>query len=158
MWSGGENGASFGRARAAQDEALAGERQEFLVAFGEVENSLSAIANLKNQAEAQGRATESAAKALSLARTRYEAGTSPYLDVIEADRTALAVRRGAVQIAGQQWLASVGLVKALGGGWDVVTPVEVPVVEEDPEAQMKGELEAEKKGFLGRVKRMFKRD
>jgi multidrug efflux system outer membrane protein len=80
------------------------------------------------------------------------------LDVIEADRTALAVRRGAVQIAGQQWLASVGLVKALGGGWDVVTPVEVPVVAEDPEAQMKGELEAEKKGFLGRVKRMFKRD
>jgi hypothetical protein len=31
-------------------------------------------------------------------------------------------------------------------------------VAEDPEAQMKGELEAEKKGFLGRVKRMFKRD
>jgi multidrug efflux system outer membrane protein len=158
IFSGGKNVANFERAQAAHDEALAGYRQAILVAFGEVENSLSAIANLKNQAEAQGRATESAAKALSLARTRYEAGTSPYLDVIEADRTALAVRRGAVQIAGQQWLASVGLVKALGGGWDVVTPVEVPVVAEDPEAQMKGELEAEKKGFLGRVKRMFKRD
>jgi outer membrane protein, multidrug efflux system len=158
LFSGGKNVANFERSQAAHDEALAGYRQAILVAFGEVENSLSAIANLKVQAEAQGRAMESATKALSLARTRYEAGTSPYLDVIEADRTALSVRRGAVQVAGQQWLASVGLVKALGGGWETVTPVEVPVVAEDPEAKLNDELAAEKKGFLGRVKRMFKRE
>ena len=55
IFSGGKNVANFERAQAAHDEALAGYRQAILVAFGEVENSLSAIANLKNQAEAQGR-------------------------------------------------------------------------------------------------------
>jgi multidrug efflux system outer membrane protein len=158
LFTGGKNVANFERALAVHDEALAGYRQAILVAFSEVENSLSAIANLKTQAEAQQRATESAAKALSLARTRYEAGTSPYLDVIEADRTALAVRRAAVQIAGQQWLASVGLVKALGGGWDTKTAVEIPVVAEDSDAKLRNDTDTKKKGFFGQVKRLFKRD
>lgn len=158
VFSGGKNLANFERAQAAHDEALAGYRQAILTAFGEVENSLSAIANLKQQAAAQQRAVESSAKALSLARTRYEAGTSPYLDVIEADRTALAVHRGAVQISGQQWLASVGLVKALGGGWDMATPLEVPTVAADPEAKLSNDSGLAKKGFLGRVKSMFKRE
>jgi len=158
VFSGGKNLALFEQAQAAHDEALAGYRQAMLVAFGEVENSLSAIANLKVQAAAQQRATESSAKALSLARTRYEAGTSPYLDVIEADRTALAVHRGAVQISGQQWLASVGLVKALGGGWDTVTPLEVPLVSPDPQSQMSNELETNDKGFKARLKALFKRE
>lgn len=157
IFSGGKNLANMERALAAHDEALAGYRQSILVAFGEVENSLSAITNLKTQAEAQQRARESAGKALSLARTRYEAGTSPYLDVIEANRTALAVQRGAVQISAQRWLASVGLIKALGGGWDTVTPLTVPHVAPDP-AEKAGEVETGKKrGFFGRLKNAFKR-
>ncbi len=157
IFSGGKNLANMERSLAAHDEALAGYRQAILVAFGEVENSLSAISNLRTQAAAQQRARESAGKALSLAKTRYESGTSPYLDVIEADRTALAVQRGAVQIAGQQWLASVGLVKALGGGWDTVTPLEVPPVAADPAAKSGGPEATSKRGFFSRVKNAFKR-
>jgi hypothetical protein len=68
------------------------------------------------------------------------------------------VHRGAVQISGQQWLASVGLVKALGGGWDTVTPLEVPRVTTDPEAQISNDSETKAKGFKSRLKAMFKRE
>ena len=156
LFTGGKNLANMERALAAHDEALSAYRQIILVAFGEVENSLSAIANLRTQAEVQQRARDSAAKAAKLARTRYEAGTSPYLDVIEADRTALAVIRGNVQLSAQRWLASVGLIKALGGGWDTVTPLEVPAVAPDPAAKSATPEEA-KRGFLTRLKDAFKR-
>ncbi len=156
LFTGGKNLANMERALATHDEALAGYRQAILVAFGEVENSLSAIANLRTQAEVQQRARDSAAKAAKLARTRYEAGTSPYLDVIEADRTALAVVRGDVQISAQRWLASIGLIKALGGGWDTITPLEVPHVTPDPAAKS-ATPEESKRGFFSRVKDAFKR-
>jgi len=158
IFSGGKNLANMERSRAAHDEALAAYRQSILVAFGEVENSLSAIANLRTQADAQERATESAGKALSLAKTRYDAGTSPYLDVIVADRTALTVQRASVRVVGQRWLASVGLVKALGGGWDFVTPLTVPDMAPDPAAQSALPEGTEKRGFFPRLKNAFKRN
>ena len=67
-------------------------------------------------------ARTSAERAAQLAKTRYEAGTSPYLDVIEANRTTLATQRATAQIAGQRLIATVGLVKALGGGWQASQP------------------------------------
>lgn len=157
IFSGGKNLANLERSLAAHDEALADYRQAILVSFAEVENSLAAIANLKVQAAAQQRAKESSAKALTLARTRYEAGTSPYLDVIEADRSALGVQRNSARVTGQRWLAAVALVKALGGGWDHVAPIEVPQVVADPAAKS-GVGEAEGRlGFFGRIKSALRR-
>jgi len=157
IFSGGKNLANLERSLAVHDEALADYRQAILVSFAEVENSLSAIANLKVQAAAQQRAMESSAKALSLARTRYEAGTSPYLDVIEADRTALGVQRSTARVTGQRWMAAVALVKALGGGWDTVAPLEVPAVVMDPAAKSGGEATEGKPSFFGRIKGALRR-
>jgi multidrug efflux system outer membrane protein len=157
IFSGGKNLANLERSLAAHDEALADYRQVILVSFGEVENSLSAMANLKVQAAAQQRALESSAKALALARTRYEAGTSPYLDVIEADRTALGVQRSSARVAGQRWMAAVGLVKALGGGWDGVAPLEVPQTAVDPAAKAEDGVPEGRPGFLGRIKQALRR-
>jgi multidrug efflux system outer membrane protein len=55
---------------------------------------------------------------VELARARHDAGASSQLEVIDADRTALAVRRESARIQGQRRVATVQLVKALGGGWD----------------------------------------
>ena len=41
-----------------------------------------------------------------------------YLDVITEQETLLNNQRLATQILGQRLVTSVGLVKALGGGWD----------------------------------------
>lgn len=155
LLAGGKNRAAAERSRAAHDEALANYRQAVLVSFSDVENALAALRNLSTQAEAQHRARDSAQKAAEIAHARYEAGTSPYLDVIEANRSLLATQRACATLAGQRLIASVSLIKALGGGWDQSLPVTVPVATADPAAR--GST-AEKKGFFTKVKGWFKKD
>ncbi len=135
IFAGGKNRFNLQKSKAAHDEALAGYRQAFLAAIADVESSLSSLRNLSTQAAAQGRARTSAERAASLARTRYESGTSPYRDVIEANRSTLATQRATAQIAGQRMVASVMLVKALGGGWDQADSLTVPTVAPDPAAR-----------------------
>jgi hypothetical protein len=54
---------------------------------------------------------------------RYKSGLVGYLDVLVAQTTLLSNRRTAAQISGQRMVATVVLVKALGGGWlGVSTP------------------------------------
>ena len=61
------------------------------------------------------RASDSAAKVLDLATTRYEGGVASYLDLITAQQSLLNARRQQAQLLGQRLLVSVFLVKALGG-------------------------------------------
>ncbi|MCW0219214.1 MAG: efflux transporter outer membrane subunit [Prosthecobacter sp.] len=155
LFSGGKNHFNLSKAKAAHDEALADYRQAFLTAVADVETSLSSIRNLAISAEAQQRARNSAERAASLAKTRYESGTSPYLDVIEANRTTLSTQRATVQLASQRLIASVSLIKALGGGWNSTQPGVMPVVTPDPAARSLPE--SEKKGFFSKVKGLFKK-
>ena len=53
----------------------------------------------------------------SMARNRYQAGITTYLEVITAQTAALANERSAINLLTRQMTASVNLVKALGGGW-----------------------------------------
>ncbi len=53
-----------------------------------------------------------------MATARYEGGASGYLDVITAQQALLSSERLAAQLRGQRLLASVFLVKALGGDWE----------------------------------------
>ena len=128
-------------------------RQAILGAFVVVENSLSSIRNLGTEQEAITRAVASAQKAAELAKTRYESGTSPYLDVIEANRTLLLTQRVAARLAGQRLVASVSLIKALGGGWETSQPAPLPAAKPDPEA--KSISPEPKKNVLTRMKGLF---
>jgi len=154
IFAGGKRRGSLERVRAEYDEGLAMYRQAILGAFVEVENSLAAIRNLSIEQEAVNRATASAQKAAEIAKTRYEAGTSPYLDVIEANRTLLVTQRVAVRLSGQRLVASISLIKALGGGWEIATPVPLPAVTADPEA--KSLTPDSNATILGKVKNLFK--
>ncbi len=153
LFSGNKNIFNLQKSKAAHDEALAGYRQAFLSAVADVENSLSSLRHQATQAEAQQRARNSAERAASLAKTRYEAGTSPYLDVIEANRTVLSTQRATAQLAGQRLVSSVSLIKALGGGWDAPQSAILPVTTPDPAAR--STPEADKKGFFTKVKGIF---
>jgi len=155
LFSGNKNRFNLSRSKYIHDEALAGYRQAFLAAVADVETSLSQIRNYATQAGSQQRARTSAERASSLAHTRYEAGTSPYLDVIEANRTALTIQRASIQIAGQRNVATVNLIKAIGGGWDQAQPAAIPAVIPDPAARGTGDLE--KPGFFSKVKGLFGR-
>ena len=152
LFSGNRNRFNLSRTHAAHDEALAAYRQAFLSAIADVENSLSSLRHLETQAVTQQRAHTSAARASSLARTRYESGTSPYLDVIESNRTVLTTERATARIAGQRMLATVSLIKAIGGGWDQTKTLALPEVTPDPAAR--SDPEKVEKGFL---KKLFQR-
>lgn len=94
-------------------------RQQVLVAFGDVEDSLAGIRHLADQAAAQQRAVASAKRAAELADVRYRSGIVSYIEVVDADRDALTAERANAQLTGQRLIASVQLIKALGGGWEV---------------------------------------
>jgi multidrug efflux system outer membrane protein len=88
-----------------------------LVAFGDVENSLSGVRYLSEQAGARQRAVSNARRAAELAGDRYRSGIVSYLEVVDANREALQAERANAQLSGQRLITSVLLIKALGGGW-----------------------------------------
>lgn len=135
LFSGNKNRFNLSKAHSAHDEALAAYRQAFLTAVADVENSLSSIRHLQTQASAQQRAVASANKAARLARNLYESGSSPYLDVIEANRAALNTELTGARTAGQRLVATVSLIKAIGGGWDRAESTTLPETVPDPAAR-----------------------
>lgn len=106
-------------ARAQYDQSVAQYRQTVLDAFGQVEDNLAALRVLEEEALAQDRAIAAAQRALAIVTDRYRNGAITYLDVVVAQTTTLSNERQAVAIARRRMAASVALVKALGGGWDV---------------------------------------
>jgi multidrug efflux system outer membrane protein len=117
IFAGGRNLANLNRAKSAYEESVALYRQQVLVAFGDVENSLSGIRHLVDQSAAQSRAVVFARQAADLADERYRSGIVAYLSVVDANRDALAADRANAQLAGQRLIATVQLIKSLGGGW-----------------------------------------
>jgi len=98
--------------------AVATYRQTVLAAMEEVENGITGLSSLGRAASQANASVESAERAFSIANDRYKGGVAIYLDVLTAQQTLLANQRQAVQIHGQQFLTTVYLVKALGGGWE----------------------------------------
>ncbi|MBK7643093.1 MAG: multidrug efflux RND transporter permease subunit [Planctomycetes bacterium] len=117
IFNGGRLSAEVERAKAAWEESVAAYRQQVLVALREVDDALAATRLLREQSAAQSEALEAARNGAQLARQRFDAGFSGYLDVLDSDRNALALERALAQTEGARFAAAVQLVKALGGGW-----------------------------------------
>ena len=100
IFAGGRNFAALNRASATYDESVAKYRQRVLVAFGDVENSLSGLHFLGQRSAAQDRALASARRAADLASQRYTAGIVSYLEVVDARCGALIAERNQAQIVG----------------------------------------------------------
>ena len=118
LFDGGRREASVQGATAQLDAELARYRGQVLVAFKDVEDQLSALRLLQQQAETQTRAVGFAARATSLSESRYRNGMDSQLELLDARRSELRNRREALHVRSSQYQATVGLVRALGGGWD----------------------------------------
>ena len=116
--AGARRGASD-QAKAAWNQSVDNYRQTVLVAFQEVEDNLAALRILEDEANKEAEAVASAQHSLSLSVTRYKGGVTNYLEVTTAQSAALADEVTAVNILTRRLAASVLLVKALGGGWNV---------------------------------------
>ena len=118
VFDGGRREAGVQSANAQWDAAAASYREQVLVAFQEVEDQLSALRLLADQAGAQARAVDSASRATVLSTSRYRNGYVSQLELLDARRSELSNRRGALQVRAAQYQATVGLIRALGGAWD----------------------------------------
>jgi outer membrane protein TolC len=107
-------------------------RQTVLGALQEVEDNLSALRLLADEAALREQALAAARDAEALALNRYRAGTASYTEVITAQATALDIERSLMQLRGRQFSASALLNKAVGGGWEPAAVVDSAV---DPLAE-----------------------
>lgn len=119
LFDGGYRRGVSQQAKSAYNEAVDNYRQTILSASQDVEDNLSALRILQEEAQTQRDAVLAAQHSLSLSETRYRGGVTNYLEVTTAQTTALANEVTAVDLLSRRLSASVLLVKAIGGGWNV---------------------------------------
>jgi NodT family efflux transporter outer membrane factor (OMF) lipoprotein len=118
LFDGGQRRGVTQEARAAYDKSVDTYRQTTLTAFQEVEDNLSALRVLENEATIQDAAVAAAQHSLDLSNSRYKGGVANYLEVTTAQSAALGDERADVDVLTRRMAASVLLIKALGGGWN----------------------------------------
>ncbi|MDQ2835114.1 MAG: efflux transporter outer membrane subunit [Acidobacteriota bacterium] len=107
---------SFAVAQRAQATALY--REQVLSAFRDVEDQLSALRVLEQEATVQERAIAAARKSTELSTLRYKGGLAAYLEVLTNQTVELNDERTAAALVSRRVVASAQLQMALGGGWN----------------------------------------
>jgi NodT family efflux transporter outer membrane factor (OMF) lipoprotein len=119
LFDAGRRRATKESALAAYDANVANYRQTTLNAFQQVEDNLAVLRVLANESQQQHSATTAAEESLHLFQNRYAGGVDTYLQVVTSQTTALNNERNDIDIRRRQLDASVLLIKALGGDWNV---------------------------------------
>ncbi len=117
LFDGGRLRALSATAKAGYELSVANYRRVVLAAMQEAEDGILGLAALERAHTQALAAVTSATRVLELANARYEGGIANSLEVIVAQQALLGTERLAAQILGQRMLASVFLVRALGGDW-----------------------------------------
>ena len=119
LFDAGRRRAGSDAAIAGYDAAVAGYRETTLGAFQQVEDNLAALRILEDEERRQRDAVASAQESLQIFINRYQGGVDNYLQVITAQTIALTNERTEIDIQRRRIDASVLLIKALGGGWNL---------------------------------------
>ena len=117
IFNAGRTGLNVERSRAAYQERVALYQALLLKVFQEVETALASLRLMNQQARYQQQAVDSANRTVLLTSQRFQQGLNSMVDVLVAQRAALATRAVAVQITNDRLMTTVALIKALGGGW-----------------------------------------
>ena len=118
LFDAGRRRAALNQSLDAYDATIAAYQQTVLTAFQQVEDNLSTLRILSEEAAPVQQAVSSSGRALTISTAQYKAGTTSYLTVITAQATALDAQRTAVNLLTRRMVATVALIQALGGGWD----------------------------------------
>ncbi|PNG27248.1 efflux transporter outer membrane subunit [Methylocella silvestris] len=119
VFDGGLRSATVDAARATYDQSVANYRQTVLSAFQGVEDQLVALRLLAQQAKVQDDAVRAAQEEVDVLLNQYSAGTVAFTAVVVAQSQLLTNQTSALTIRQNRFLATVQLIEALGGGWDV---------------------------------------
>ena len=107
------------QARQQYEAQAAAYRNTVIQAFKDVEDNLSSLRILDQEAVVEQKAVASAQHSFDLSNQRYKGGATSYLEVLTAETTLLSNQRTLTDLETRQFAASVQLIRALGGGWDV---------------------------------------
>lgn len=105
------------QAEAIQKQALFQYEQTILAALREVEDALIGTTKGHEQSASQQRQVRALTDYARLARLQYEAGTTDYLKVLDADRSLFSGQLAAVQTQTGVFVSLINVFKAMGGGW-----------------------------------------
>ncbi|MFT9067696.1 MAG: efflux transporter outer membrane subunit [Acetobacter syzygii] len=117
LFEGGLRRAQLQHSWSVYRETLDHYRTTVLSAFGDVENGLSLSNRLRAEAERLNLAVGTAQKSQTLTMTLYKGGADNYLDALIAQVNTLDARIDHVQVQARALQSTVGLIRALGGGW-----------------------------------------
>jgi NodT family efflux transporter outer membrane factor (OMF) lipoprotein len=108
------------------DAAIEDYNAAVINAMREAADQAQAVKSLALQREQQAQALSAAEGAYGIARDRYSAGLSAYLNVLFAETAVLAQRRQVVDLQAQALIAQAGLAQAMGGGWRPAPELALP--------------------------------
>jgi multidrug efflux system outer membrane protein len=117
IYDGGFNEARLGLRYAQFQESLHNYQEKVLVVFQEVEDALVNIEYQAREYELYMMSSGFAEKRTRLATTRYTKGLSNYLDVLDSERSKIQADTNRVNTLGLRYLATIQLIKSLGGSW-----------------------------------------
>jgi NodT family efflux transporter outer membrane factor (OMF) lipoprotein len=117
LFEGGLRTAEVEAAKAAYRQAAAAYKETVLGAFGDVEDQLALLHWLGEEQAQENAAVADASKTLTMAMALYKDGATNFLDVVTAQTAELQAERNALDIKTRRVVATVALIRALGGGW-----------------------------------------
>jgi NodT family efflux transporter outer membrane factor (OMF) lipoprotein len=113
------------------DLDVANYNQALINALSDVATQITSIHSIDQQSGDAQRALDASTKAYQLAVIRYKAGLSEQLQVLSADQNRLAAEQTVTSLTMRRREMQIGLIKALGGGFDatqtgLVVPTNAP--------------------------------
>lgn len=119
LFEGGKLKGEFALANAKRDEAAYTYKKIVLNAYKEVKNAQASIEWLRSQQVAMEEEYKAALKALQYAKGRYENGYSSYLEVVDAERSLLALEGDIITLKSAYIESLINLYQALGSGFHI---------------------------------------
>lgn len=126
IFLGGTNVARLDQAESRYSQMLESYQQTILQAFREVADLLVSLNTRAEQLARQREQLTAARTAVTLATVRYRKGLVNYLDVLDAQRSALTAETQVVLTERARLTDMISLFKALGGGWKPPAPATSP--------------------------------
>jgi NodT family efflux transporter outer membrane factor (OMF) lipoprotein len=117
LFDAGRRKAQVDYALAQRAQATALYREQVLSAFRDVEDQLSALRVLEQEAAVEQRAVDAAKQSTDLSLLRYKNGLAVYLEVLTNQTIQLSNERALASLVARRVVASTQLQMALGGGW-----------------------------------------
>jgi multidrug efflux system outer membrane protein len=117
LFDGGRLVSNYSAAKAQYEQAVANYRQTVLQSFQEVEDALISIKQNREKRKALVDTSNYNQRSVQLSQNRYNNGLVNYLEVEVQMKDLLQAQLNAQQSLSDQYLSTIQLIKALGGGW-----------------------------------------